>query len=253
MSLPISRRTLNLGLAAGAAAAAVPVSAGAAPPPRGRGGKHRQAAAPFFSETTLWDNTVDPLASYFVYGFVALPNDTLIASTEGRHEVCDAGPHDLLIRRSLDRGQTWTPTQAVETSVDGQSWANPTFVADNTTGEVFLFYNLCARLPENTSCSSDTGILHYRSSTDSGVTWSERHSLDGLFDSFPFNWEMHGPGPGHGIQLHSGRLLLTVSHRTIITGVPAADRNYGASTVYSDDHGHTWKVGGEVRGAVQRL
>ncbi|MEU4291487.1 exo-alpha-sialidase [Kribbella sp. NPDC026596] len=129
MSLPISRRTLNLGLAAGAAAAAVPVSAGAAPP-RGRGGKHRQAAAPFFSET----------------GHPALPL---------QHRQ----------RRHLER-----------TAQSGRS----------------------------------------------------------------------GPGPGHGIQLHSGRLLLTVSHRTIITGVPAADRNYGASTVYSDDHGHTWKVGGEV-------
>jgi hypothetical protein len=128
MSLPISRRTLNLGLAAGAAAAALPSTAAAqtdatqtaaGPPetPPGRG----TAAAPFFAETTLWDNTVDPLASYFVYGLCALPNDTLIACTEGRHEVCDAGPHDLLIRRSVDRGQTWTPTYAVEPSVNGQS------------------------------------------------------------------------------------------------------------------------------------
>lgn len=246
--MPISRRTLNLGIAAGAAAAALPTSANAAGPQRGGGGGHghHQPAAPVFGETTLWDNTVDPLASYFVYGLIATRNDTLIACTEGRHEVCDAGPHDLLIRRSTDRGQTWLPTQTVEASVNGESWANPTFVADGHTGEVFLFYNLCARLPENTSCSSDTGIVHYRSSTDNGATWSERHSLDGLFDGFPFNWEMHGPGPGHGIQLQSGRLLLTVSHRTIITGVPTADRNYGASTIYSDDHGRTWKAGGEV-------
>ncbi|MER7244795.1 exo-alpha-sialidase [Kribbella sp. NPDC000426] len=245
--MPISRRTLNLGIAAGAAAAALPASANAVVPHGGGGGRgHHQPAAPVFGETTLWDNTVDPLASYFVYGLIATRNDTLIACCEGRHEVCDAGPHDLLIRRSTDGGQTWLPTQTVEASVNGESWANPTFVADGHTGEVFLFYNLCARLPENTSCSSDTGIVHYRSSTDNGATWGERHSLDGLFDSFPFNWEMHGPGPGHGIQLKSGRLLLSVSHRTIITGVPTADRNYGASTIYSDDHGRTWKAGGEV-------
>ncbi|MGW6282858.1 golvesin C-terminal-like domain-containing protein [Kribbella sp. NPDC055071] len=250
MSLPISRRTLNLGVAAGAAAAAIPASAGAVPPPstppQGDRGGHHQPAAPFFYENTLWDNTVDPLASYFVYGLIALPNDTIIACTEGRHEVCDAGPHDLLIRRSKDKGKTWLPTQAVETSVGEESWSNPTFVVDKTTREVFLFYNLCARLPGNTSCSSDTGILHYRSSKDGGATWGERHRLDGMFDSFPFNWQMHGPGPGHGIQLQSGRLLLTVSHRTIISGVPAEQRNYGASTIYSDDHGRTWNVGGEV-------
>lgn len=248
MSLPISRRTFTIGIVGGAALA-VPAAATAAPSAAAAAAASSAplaAAAPSFSEVTLWDNTVDPLASYFVYGFTVLPNDTIIACTEGRHEVCDAGPHDLLIRRSTDGAQTWTPTQAVEPSVDGQSWANPAFVVDKTTGEVFLFYNLCERLPENTSCSSDTGTVYYRSSTDSGATWSARQSLAGLFDHFPYNWAMHGPGPGHGIQLESGRLLLTVGHRTIITGVPAADRKYGASTIYSDDHGRTWKSGGEV-------
>jgi hypothetical protein len=237
MSLPISRRTFGLGVAAGVAAAALPSAALA--------GADRPAA-PFFAETTLWDNTVDPLSSYFVYGLAVLPDDTIIVCTEGRHEVCDAGPHDLLIRRSVDGGRTWTPTQAVEQSVDGQSWANPTFVVDRTTGEVFLFHNLCVQLPENTSCSADSSTMYVVSSTDGGATWGERRDLTGLFDHFPYGWAMHGPGPGHGIQLDSGRLLLTVSHRTVITGVPTADRHYGASTVYSDDHGRTWQTGGEV-------
>jgi hypothetical protein len=139
-----------------------------------------------------------------------------------------------------------TPTQAVALSVDGQIWANPTFVVDRTTGEVFLFHNLCEQLPENTSCSADSSTVYVISSTDGGVTWSERRSLAGLFDHFPYNWAMHGPGPGHGIQLSSGRLVLSVGHRTIITGVPAAERNYGVSTIYSDDHGRTWHAGGEV-------
>ncbi|TCO44909.1 sialidase-1 [Kribbella antiqua] len=181
-----------------------------------------------------------------MHGLAVLPDDTLIACTEGRHEVCDAGPHDLLIRRSTDGGQTWTPSYAVVPSVSGQSWANPTFVVDRTTGEVFLFHGLCERLPENTSCSSDTSTVYVISSTDKGVTWSAPRSLAGLFDHFPYSWKMHGPGPGHGIQLDSGRLLVTISHRTIITGVPAADRNYGVSTVYSDDHGRSWLAGGEV-------
>lgn len=243
MSLPVSRRTFTAGLVGGAAASALPATPASAAVPAS---SQAVAAAPFFSEATLWDNTVDPLASYFVYGFAVLPDDTIIACSEGRHEVCDAGPHDLLIRRSTDGGVTWTPTQAVEPSVGGQSWANPAFVVDKSTGEVFLFYNLCERLPENTSCSSDTGTVYYRSSTDGGTSWGARQSLAGLFDHFPYNWAMHGPGPGHGIQLESGRLLLTVGHRTIITGVPAADRKYGASSIYSDDHGRTWKSGGEI-------
>ncbi|TCC34649.1 exo-alpha-sialidase [Kribbella sindirgiensis] len=242
--MSISRRNFTLGIAAGTAAAALPATASAASTaPSSAAGSGR---TPYFAETTLWDSAVDPLASYFVYGLVVLPDDTIIACTEGRHETCDAGPHDLLIRRSTDGGQTWTPTQAVAVAVDRETWANPTFVVDRTTGEVFLFHNLCVQLPENTSCSADSSTVYVISSTDGGVTWSERRSLAGMFDHFPYNWAMHGPGPGHGIQLTSGRLIVTVSHRTIITGVPAADRNYGVSTLYSDDHGRTWHAGGEV-------
>jgi len=181
-----------------------------------------------------------------VHALAVLPNDTILACTEGRYEVCDAGPHELLLRRSTDGGRTWTPSKAVVPSVNGQSWANPTFVVDSATGEVFLFHGLCVRLPENTSCSADSSTFHVISSTDSGVTWSERRDFTALFDHFPYNWAMHGAGPGHGIQLSSGRLLVTVGHRTIITGVPAADRSYGVSTIYSDDHGRTWRSGGEV-------
>ncbi|MEU4232164.1 exo-alpha-sialidase [Nonomuraea sp. NPDC026600] len=237
MPMPISRRTFALGLAAGAATTALPSPAAASA---------ASAAAPFFAEATLWDSAVDPLASYHVHALAVLPDDTILACTEGRHLVCDAGPHDLLVRRSTDKGQTWSPSQAVALSVDGQSWSNPTFVVDRVTGEVFLFHGLCVQLPENTSCSADSSTVYVISSKDGGATWSEPRSLAGLFDHFPYNWAMHGPGPGHGIQLDSGRLLLTVSHRTIISGVPAADRHYGASTVYSDDHGRTWQAGGEV-------
>ena len=235
MTHQLSRRAFTLGLAAGAAATALPSSAFAA-----------GAAAPFFAETTLWDSAVDPLASYHVHALTALPDDTVLAVTEGRYENCDAGPHDILLRRSTDGGITWTPTQTLVAATEGQCWANPTFVVDRRTREVFLFYNWCVRLPENTSCSADSSTMYVISSVDGGQTWGAPRELTDLFAHFPYNWSMHGPGPGHGIQLDTGRLLLTVSHRTIITGVPASERNYGASTLYSDDHGRTWKSGGAV-------
>lgn len=239
MTNPISRRAFTLGLAAGAAATALPPAALAA-------GSRPSPAEPFFAATTLWDNTVDPLASYHVHALTALPDDTILACTEGRYENCDAGPHDLLLRRSTDRGATWTPSQTLVAATEGQCWANPTFVVDRATNEVFLFYNHCVRLPENTSCSADFSTMYVISSTDGGVTWGEPRELTSLFEHFPFNWAMHGPGPGHGIQLASGRLLLTVSHRTIISGVPTSERNYGVCTLYSDDHGRTWHAGEAV-------
>ncbi|MFC4122906.1 exo-alpha-sialidase [Nonomuraea zeae] len=234
---PIGRRTFALGVAAGAALTVRPPAAAAAAP---------GPATPLFEEVTLWDSSTGTLANYHVHALTVLPDDTVLALSEGRHEVCDAGPRDLLLRRSTDGGRTWSPSQAVVTSADGQSWGNPALVCDRGTGEVFLFYNLSARLPENTSCSGDTGVLHVVSSTDGGLTWGQPRVLADLFDHFAHQWALHSPGPGHGIQLDNGRLLMNVAHRRVIVGNTVAERMYGIASVYSDDHGRTWQATGAV-------
>ncbi|WP_329086238.1 golvesin C-terminal-like domain-containing protein [Streptosporangium sp. NBC_01469] len=235
----IGRRTFGIGVAAASLATALGTAspASAAPPWRPRNP---------FDETTLWDNTVDPLESYHVHGLAVLPDDTILVATEGRHEVCDAGPRDLVMRRSNDGGDTWEPTQTLVASVDGQSWGNPTFVVDRVTGGIFLFYMLSILLPENTGCSGDIGDLYMISSADGGRTWSEPREMSGLFDHFPYDWALHGPGPGHGIQLDNGRLLLNCSHRRVIMGNTVEQRYYGVASIYSDDHGETWQTTAEV-------
>jgi hypothetical protein len=237
------RRTFGLGVAALSAAAAITTTAGT---PASATLSHRVPRPVTFDDTTLWDNTVDPLKSYHVHGLAVLPDDTILVATEGRHEVCDAGPRDLLVRRSEDGGTTWKPTQTLVPSVDGQSWGNPAFVVDRTTGGIFLFYMLSILLPENTGCSGDIGDLYMISSADNGRTWSAPQSMSGLFDHFPYDWALHGPGPGHGIQLDNGRLLLNCSHRRVIIGNTVEQRFYGVASIYSDDHGSTWQTTGEV-------
>ncbi|GAA3703459.1 hypothetical protein GCM10022224_081510 [Nonomuraea antimicrobica] len=238
-SISIGRRAFGKGLAAASLAAALgpalPASAAAA-----------RRAPVTFDETTLWDNTVDPLESYHVHGLTVLPDDSILVVTEGRHEVCDAGPRDLVLRRSPDGGNTWEATRTLVTSVGGESWGNPAFVVDRTTGGVFLFYMLSTRLPENTTCSGDKGDLYMISSADGGSTWSQPRALSGLFDHFPYDWALHGPGPGHGIQLDNGRLLLNCSHRRVIVGNTVEQRYYGVASIYSDDHGQTWQATAEV-------
>ncbi|GAA3509090.1 hypothetical protein FHR32_008786 [Streptosporangium album] len=236
----IGRRTFGIGVAAASLAAAIGTTAPAASAATAR----RRPVS--FDDTTLWDNTVDPLESYHVHGLTVLPDDTILVATEGRHEVCDAGPRDLLVRRSHDGGDTWEQTQTLVASVGGQSWGNPAFVVDRTTGGIFLFYMLSVRLPENTGCSGDIGDLYMISSADGGRTWSEPREMSGLFDHFPYDWALHGPGPGHGIQLDNGRLLLNCSHRRVIIGNTVEQRYYGVASIYSDDHGETWQTTSEV-------
>jgi hypothetical protein len=234
---PINRRTFGLGVAAAGALTALGTGAAVANP---------RPPRVTFDETTLWDNEVDPLSSYHVHGLAVLRDDTILVATEGRHEVCDAGPRDLLLRRSTDGGDTWEDTRTLVASVDGQSWGNPAFVVDRTTGGIFLFYMLSIRLPENTSCSGDIGDLYMISSNDKGRTWTEPRAMSGLFDHFPYDWALHGPGPGHGIQLDNGRLLLNCSHRRVIVGNTVEQRFYGVASIYSDDHGVTWQATAEV-------
>lgn len=245
MSQPDSHHSLIGRRAFGLAVAAASLTAALGPALPANATKLRRSAT-LFDETTLWDNTVDPLESYHVHGLTVLPDDTILAVTEGRQEVCDAGPRALLVRRSPDGGDTWEPTQTLVASIDGQSWGNPTFVVDRITGDIFLFYMLSIRLPENTGCSGDIGDLYMMSSGDGGRTWSEPRNMSGLFDHFPYEWALHGPGPGHGIQLDNGWLLLNCAHRRVVTGNTVAERHYGVASIYSDDHGRTWHATGQV-------
>jgi hypothetical protein len=197
----------------------------------------------WYDETTLWDSTTDPHENYHVHGLAVTPADTILAFTEGRHEVCDAGPRDLLLRRSTDGGQSWQPSQVVVPSVDGQSWGNPSPVVDRQTGTVYLFFGLSLQDEGNTTCSGDRQELYLVSSDDDGQTWTEPVELPELFAGNEYGWTLHGPGPGHGIQLSGGRLLLPVLHRREVVGHTLPERLYGVSLIYSDDHGESWQVG----------
>ncbi|GLW11716.1 hypothetical protein Misp01_68440 [Microtetraspora sp. NBRC 13810] len=202
-----------------------------------------QAAAPGrFAETVLWDAATDPTYENFhVHALAVTPAGTTLAFTEGRYEVCDAGPRDVLMRRSTDGGATWSPTRIVVPSRNGSSPGNPALVTDGSTGEVFLFYNEGTRDAGNTTCSADRTRLYMVSSRDDGLTWGTPRELTPLFAANPHGWTLHGAGPGHGVQLASGRLYVPTAHRREVRySVP--ERRYGMAGLYSDDHGATWQA-----------
>ncbi|BCJ69463.1 sialidase family protein [Polymorphospora rubra] len=216
-------------------AAAVTLAAPAA----GSAGPHRRVADAHGScqRTVLWSRGENGYVDFRVHAVEATPRGTVLAFSEARVGTSDdAGPKDLVLRRSTDGGRTWGPTLYLEHHDDG-AWANPTPVTDRRTGRVTLFYAL------NDQGSSSR--VFRRSSTDDGLTWSDPVELTDLFAADGRGWTFHLPGPGRGIQLADGRLLVEVWHRRPLS-LPAAERDYHASVVYSDDGGRTWARGGIV-------
>jgi len=76
------------------------------------------------------------------------PDGSLLAFAEARKYTLDDPGFgkqdiDLVLRRSTDQGQTWSPMRVIEDPGELWSAANPTTVVDRQTGQVWVFYLRC--------------------------------------------------------------------------------------------------------------
>ena len=172
---------------------------------------------------------------------VTTAKGTLLAIAEGRkNSADDHGPHDIVLRRSVDGGTTWTPMQVIVN--DGaNALNNPTAVVDRTTGTTWLLlirtsttkYKNDDAIAKARGRLSDMWAMH---SDDEGVTWVGPTDITKSVNR-P-EWDRIIPGPGVGIQMHSGRLVIPCNH---VNGIVATNH-----VMYSDDHGKTWHLGGST-------
>ncbi|SEF17641.1 exo-alpha-sialidase [Jiangella alba] len=230
----ISRRTLVLGTAAAGVLASATPSFAAAGPAEGE-----------FQESLVFQAGDDGLAVFHVFGLTTTVAGSVLAFAEARIGPHDSDPHHLAVRRSRDGGRTWGPLGYVRRSDGVQSFINPTPLVDRESGRIFLFHAECFRDAGNTGGSPDSSRLYVVTSDDDGETWSEPTDLTHLFDGDPNGQTLHMPGPGHGLQLADGRLMLQVWHRRAIA-FPVAERRYGVTVIHSDDGGAGWQAGGGV-------
>ena len=186
---------------------------------------------------------------YRIPGIIVTGNGVLLAYCEARQGGGDWGRIDLWMRRSTDGGRTWEqPRKTAEPPADARknevaaaqrlgkpgeiTMNNPVAIADrNAPGLVHLLY--CV---EYARC-------FYMRSADDGKTWSRPVEITAAFETFRprYDWKVIATGPGHGIQLRNGRLLVPVWLSTGAGG--HAHRPSCVSTIYSDDSGKTWSTG----------
>ena len=171
-------------------------------------------------------------------------NGTILAFAEGRKNHCgDADDIDLVLRRSVDNGQTWSEMTVVWD--DGNNTCgNPAPVLDEKTGKIILLstWNLGGDHEGQIidQVSKDTRRIFILSSLDDGITWTKAREITP--DVKLPNWTWYATGPGNGIQIkqgqHKGRLIIPCDH------IEAVTKKYFSHVVYSDDGGNNWKLGG---------
>ncbi len=171
------------------------------------------------------------------------PTGTLLAFCEGRRNSrSDSGDIDLLLRRSFDGGRTWGEVQLVADHGE-DTIGNPTPVVDRDTGVVWL---LLTKNPGDatgdrlmTGYEAGTRTVWVTQSRDDGATWAETKEITATAKKSGWTW--YATGPGVGIQLRSGRLVIPCDHRK-----EDSRRSY-SHIIYSDDHGENWQIGGATR------
>lgn len=207
-------------------------------------------AAELSSPPTLSDVFVSGRDGYHTYRIPALvvtTNGTLLAFCEGRkYGPGDSGKIDLLLKRSTDVGQTWSP-QTVVRSDDQNVCGNPAPVVDQDTGVIWLLmtWNLGSDQEKQISggTSKDTRRVFVTHSSDDGLTWAAPTEITAAVKKPEWRW--YATGPVNGIQLtrskYKGRLVIPANHSELGREGGQASR---AHVIFSDDHGKTWQLGG---------
>lgn len=180
--------------------------------------------------------------TYRIPSILATTRGVMLAFCEGRrHDSHDSGDIDLLLRRSEDGGSTWSPPRVIWAD-PGNTCGNPCPVLDRSTGTVWLLltHNLGTDLERQivSGESRGTRTVWVTRSEDDGRTWAVPTEITA--DTKRPDWTWYATGPGAGIQLTTGRLLIPCDH------IEAGTRRCYSHVIYSDDHGAQWRLGGST-------
>ena len=144
------------------------------------------------------------------------------------------GTGSLLVRRSEDGGETWSPEIFVAREIQ---WSGGGTIVDENSGDILVFAETGPLTPEHPS-----GTLTVFRSSDDGITWLEQDVI------------IHPDDLGNIPSMHMNERGITLQHGPHAGRLIRASRFYGESNqqvhwpdhytnaIYSDDGGYTWQT-----------
>ncbi len=207
-----------------------------------------QAAEPSFRTTPLFQGDQGGYHLYRIPGIVVTRKGTILAYTEARRTGSgDWDSIDVVMRRSTDGGETFSPQQVIA-HAPGKIERSSVAIERNQGKEGDVTYNNPVAIVDNNGAVHFVFCLEYMRafymrSDDDGQTFSAPKEITSTFDAFrpEYEWRVLATGPGHGIQLTSGRLVIPI-WLALGTGGNGHHPSVNGS-IYSDDHGATWHRG----------
>ena len=218
----------------------------------------------FGQEVAVFTSGTEGHKSYRIPAIIALKNKEILAFAEGRvNNSGDFGDINIVMKRSADKGKTWSPVKVLVNYASLQA-GNPAPVVDmldpeHPQGVVYLFYNTGNNHEGEVRKGNGLREVWYIKSTDQGNSWSEAVNIT-LQAHRPFqptanpayqfkeDWRTYANTPGHAFQFqhgaYKGRIFVAANHTA---GDPQPQyRDCNAHGFYSDDHGKTFKLSTNV-------
>jgi sialidase-1 len=219
----------------------------------------------FAQETLVFEAGKEGHAIYRIPSIISLPNGELLAIAEGRvNGSDDYGDVNLVVKRSADKGVTWS---ALQTLVDYDSLqaGNPAPVVDlldprYPEGVVFLFYNTGNNHEYDIRMNRGVREVWMMKSYDSGKSWTESENItlevhkpnNPIFNSNyinPADWRHYANTPGHAIQFQNGpnkgRIYVAANHSV---GDPQENfSEYHAHGFFTDDRGESFGISESIQ------
>jgi len=191
----------------------------------------------FFKKQILFESGTFGFYIYRVPSIVCTSQKNILAFAEGRKgQGGDWDDSSVVMRASYDGGNSWTETRVLF-SENNNHTSNIVPIVDYYTNRIHLLY------------VTNYQKVFYTFSDDEGLSWSIPLNISDVFEGFrsKYDWKVVATGPGHGIQLRNGRIIVPIWMSSSALTDPNSNTlaHYPSitSVLYSDDFGKSWLVG----------